>query len=96
VSHQIWDMIAICTPLALLATLSISWFLLALFHQDSVFPYVVHSTAAGFIVHISYSFLTEKWLYWYFENGCKPSMQGYRPVFNSIIGTLKQSSGNIH
>jgi non-ribosomal peptide synthetase-like protein len=82
-SRRIWDVIAICMPLALLAALSISWFLLAhVFHQDSVFPYVIHSAAAGFIVRISYSFLTAKWLYWYFENGCKPSIQEYWSAFN--------------
>ena len=73
-SRRIWDVIAICTPLTLLGAMSIAWFLLAsVFHdKDTIFPYVVHSAAAGFIVRIVFSFLTAKWLYWYFENGAQP------------------------
>jgi hypothetical protein len=83
-SRRIWDVIAICTPLTLLGAMSISWFLLAhVFHiKDTLFPYVFHSAAAGFIVRITFSFLTAKWLYWYFENGAVPSEQDYWSAFN--------------
>jgi non-ribosomal peptide synthetase-like protein len=83
-SRRIWDVIAICTPLTLLGAMSISWFLLAhvLHDKDSTFPYVIHSAAAGFIVRIFFSFLTAKWLYWYFENGARPSEQEYWSAFN--------------
>jgi non-ribosomal peptide synthetase-like protein len=83
-ARRIWDFIAICIPLTLLGAMSISWFLLAhVFHlKDALFPYVFHSAAAGFVVRISFSFLTAKWLYWYFENGARPSQQDYWSPFN--------------
>jgi len=82
--RRFWDVLAICAPLTLLGAMSISWFLLAHgFHTiDTIFPYVVHSAAAGFIVRIAFSFFTAKWLYWYFENGAKPSVQQYWSAFN--------------